>query len=557
VTVFGRCFHGRAVAGRIVPLPKGSVELEGVVMRSTRLGLVVVAAVVGLGCWAAQASADVYWANDSGGGVGRANLDGSDATTVASPFIPIADATAVFGVAVDGRYIYWTNGGGGVGRANLDGSDPTTVTSPFIPSADTSGPAGVAVDGQHIYWANFNAGGIGRANLDGSDPTTVASPFIPSADTSGPYGVAVDGRHIYWANERVGGIGRANLDGSNPTTVASPFIPSADTSTPAGVAVDGRHIYWANAAGGIGRANLDGSDPTTVASPFIPSADTSTPAGVAVDGQYIYWANASGGIGRANLDGSDPTTVASPFIPSADTSVPVLLAVDAGPAGAATPSAPGLTFSSQPLDTYSTPQTLTVTDTGHGELQIASAQVSSGDVDDFLISHNTCSDATLWTGDTCAIDVRFSPTATSTTNGRSATLTLTSNDPTSPLSITLQGTGGQLPQGPPGKTGPRGPAGKIELVTCKPVTKGKGKHKKTTQKCTTKLTSKPVKFKTGGDVSTAVLSRGDIVYATGSAIRAGKNTKLLLTPLRKIRGGSYTLKLTHGQHRQRETITIR
>jgi hypothetical protein len=520
-------------------------------MRRTTLRLVVVAAVVGLGCCVAQASADVYWTNNSGGGVGRANLDGSDPTMVASPFILSADTNFPAGVAVDSRFVYWANSNGGIGRANLDGSDATTFASPFIPNADTGLPYGVAVDGQHIYWTNA-AGGVGRANLDGSDPTTAASPFIPSADTNQPVGVAVDGQHIYWANHN-GGIGRANLDGSDPTEL---FIPSADTSSSSGVAVDGQHIYWTDTSGGIGRANLDGSDPTTVASPFIPSADTNQPAGVAVDGRYIYWTDTSGGIGRANLDGSDPTTLASPFIPSADTSEPFGVAVDAGPAGAATPSAPGLTFSSQPLDTYSTPQTLTVTATGHGELQIAKAQVSSGEVDDFLISHDTCSGATLWTGDTCVLDVRFGPTATSATNGRSATLTLTSNDPTSPLSITLRGTGGTLPQGPRGTTGARGPAGKIELVTCKRVTKGKGNHKKTTQKCTTKLTSKPVKFKTAGDVSSAVLSRGDIVYATGSAIRSGRSTRLLLTPLRKIRDGSYTLKLTRGRVRQRETIMI-
>jgi virginiamycin B lyase len=512
-------------------------------MRRTRLGLVVVAVVLGSGCWAAQASADVYWGNISGG-IGRANLDGSDPTEL---FIPIADASGPTGVAVDGQYIYWTNQTtGGIGRANLDGSDPNES---FISSADTSLPFGVAVDGRHIYWANFSGGGIGRANLDGSDPTEL---FIPIADTSDPAAVAVDGRHIYWANYN-GGIGRANLDGSDPT---EHFIPSANTGNPEGVAVDGQHIYWTNqTTGGIGRANLDGSDPTSVVSPFIPNGNTNHAFGVAVDGRYIYWANYNGGgIGRANLDGSDPN---ESFISNADTSDPEGVAVDAGPAGAATPSASSLTFASQPLDTLSAPQTITVTDTGHGELQIASAQVSGGDVDDFLISHDTCSGATLWTGDTCAIDVRFGPTATSAANGRTATLTLTSNDPTSPLSITLQGTGGTLPQGPRGKTGARGPTGKIELVTCKPVTKGKGKHKKTTQKCTTKLTSKPVKFKTAGDVSSAVLLRGDVVYATGSASRAGKNTKLLLTPLRKLRDGSYTLKLTHGHVRQRETITIR
>lgn len=520
-------------------------------MRRTRLGLVLVAVVMGAGCWAAQASAYVYWTDGlGGGGIARANLDGSDPTAVASPFIPNTDAGTGAGVAVDGQYIYWTNGTGGIGRANLDGSDATTVASPFIPVADAASAYGVAVNGQHIYWTDED-GGIGRANLDGTDPT---ASFIPKADTGSPLtGMAVDSHYVYWSS--LDGIGRANLDGSDPV---ESFIPGVDTGQPAGLAVDGRHIYWANySAGGIGRANLDGSDPAEF---FIRTSNTSTPDGLAVDGQYIYWVNETDGIGRANLDGSDATTVASPFIPSADTDEPIALAVDDGPAGAATPSAPDLTFAGQPLDTYSTPQTLTVTDSGHGELQIASAQVTAGDADDFLITTDTCSGATLWPGDTCTAHVRFGPTATSGTNGRSATLTVTSNDPASPLSITLLGTGGQLPQGPPGKTGatgPRGPAGEIELVTCKLVTKGKGKHKKTTQKCSSKLTSKPVKFTTARDLSSAVLSRGDVVYATGSASRVGKSMKLLLTPLRTIRDGRYTLKLARGRARERETITIR
>jgi hypothetical protein len=53
-----------------------------------------------------------------------------------------------------------------------------------------------------------------------------------------------------------------------------------------------------------------------------------------------------------------------------------------------------------------------------------------------------------------------------------------------------------------------------------------------------------------------VLLRGNVVYATGSAIRSGRSTRLLLTPLRKIRDGSYTLKLTRGHVRQREAIMI-
>jgi hypothetical protein len=104
----------------------------------------------------------------------------------------------------------------------------------------------------------------------------------------------------------------------------------------------------------------------------------------------VYWANATGGIGQANLDASDPATVASPFIPSADTSTPYGIALDAG---------------------------------------------------------------------------------------------------------------------------------EIELVSCKPVTKGKGKHKQSIQKCSTKLTSKPVRFMSARDVSSAVLSRGNAVYLAADKAR--------------------------------------
>ena len=110
--------------------------------------------------------------------------------------------------------------------------------------------------------------------------------------------------------------------------------------------------------------------------------------------------------------------------------------------------------------------------------------------------------------------------------------------------------------GAPGAVGPRGPAGAVELVTCKTVRTGTAKHRKTVQRCTTKLTSSPVKFTTAGAVTAAVLTRGNVVYATGSAIHTGKKTKLLLTRRHNIRRGSYTLTLTRGRHHQRETITI-
>jgi hypothetical protein len=110
--------------------------------------------------------------------------------------------------------------------------------------------------------------------------------------------------------------------------------------------------------------------------------------------------------------------------------------------------------------------------------------------------------------------------------------------------------------GAPGPAGPQGPAGQVELVTCKSVTTGTGKKKKTVQRCTTKLTSSPVKFTTTGAATSAVLSRGGVIYATGTATRSGNRTRLLLSPRRQVGRGHYTLTLTRHHKHQHETVTI-
>jgi len=111
-----------------------------------------------------------------------------------------------------------------------------------------------------------------------------------------------------------------------------------------------------------------------------------------------------------------------------------------------------------------------------------------------------------------------------------------------------------------GATGPQGPAGKVELVTCKTITKTVNHKKKTVQVCTTKLVSGVVKFTTSGAVS-ASLARHGIVYATGAATRTGSRTRLLLTAIRRLDPGRYTLTLNsrHGKRvtTSRQQVTIR
>jgi hypothetical protein len=304
-----------------------------------------VALVVAATVPASAAGAFLYWANEGGNAIGRANLDGSAPN---QGFV--GGAAGPCGVAVDGSHLYWASEDTDmVGRANLDGS---AVNPWFIASSGAF--CGVAVDGAHVYWSAVSPtlfDTIGRANLDGSGAD---EGFIGGA--ASPCGVALDGAHVLWANEDSGKIGRANLDGSG---VGQGFIGGADL--PCGVAVAGSRILWANGGGNsIGRANLDGSG---VDQSFITGADD--PCGVAVDGAHVFWANfGKDSIGRANLDGSG---VDQSFITGADEPCGVAVDVDrrtltvsTGGSGSGSVSGPGIDCPGDCTESYATGAAVTL-----------------------------------------------------------------------------------------------------------------------------------------------------------------------------------------------------
>jgi Cep192 domain 4 len=209
----------------------------------------------------------------------------------------------------------------------------------------------------------------------------------------------------------------------------------------------------------------------------------------------------------------------------------------------------GISFGgTQAQQTLSAPSAVTITNNGAAPLQISGLTFAGADPQDFLISSNGCM-AQVAAGSSCTLGVSFAPQGTGT---RTATLQIASNDPDSPASVALSGTGGQLPSGPQGATGPQGPAGQIELVTCKTITvkvvkKIHGKRRTVSvkrQSCSAKLVSGPVKFTTSGAVVHATISRGRIVYATGtsSSVGAGRS-QLVLTERRPLRPGRYALSL--------------
>lgn len=136
--------------------------------------------VQGLGqpCGVAVSGSRIYWTDLQDGSIGRATLDG----TKLAP-IPIGDGAC--GVAADNEHVFWSTLAESIGRANLDGS---MASSEFI--TGLARPCGVALEGGRIYWAEEGGGPPGRIGVANVDGTAVYRDLV--TDLQRPCGVAVD-----------------------------------------------------------------------------------------------------------------------------------------------------------------------------------------------------------------------------------------------------------------------------------------------------------------------------------------------------------------------------
>ncbi|HEY3828912.1 MAG TPA: hypothetical protein VGL57_06925 [Solirubrobacteraceae bacterium] len=114
-------------------------------------------------------------------------------------------------------------------------------------------------------------------------------------------------------------------------------------------------------------------------------------------------------------------------------------------------------FATQATDTIGTPQSIVVSARSDGA-QIISVHIAGSDAQDFLVSADGCTGATVnsETHANCTVDVRFAP---SQEGARSAMLVLSSTASAGTLEVPLTGTGGKLPGGAQGEAGSQGPAG--------------------------------------------------------------------------------------------------
>jgi hypothetical protein len=273
----------------------------------------------------------------------------------------------------------------------------------------------------------------------------------------------------------------------------------------------------------------------------------------------------------------------------------------------ATPSSPTIEFpGTQPLDTVSAPQKITISNEGGNPLALSAETfadsnpvLASDHPEDFLIGSSSCLGAITFE-QTCQLTVRFDPQETGVST---ATLQLAGNMGAGPTTIALSGAGGTLPQGPQGDTGaqgatgasgatgsqaepgakgeagaaglggasgPQGPAGEAGKAGAAgpqgPVgpTGERGPRGLTaTYVCHPRRRNGSYKeacFVSIGSASKAAVKasveRDGVTYASATISHAAAAAGLVLKANRKVAAGRYTLVLASKHGTSRETITI-
>lgn len=438
----------------------------------------------------------VYFSNLNFGGpgnatVGRATLEGGSV----NPNL-ITGGTGTCGVATPGNgVLFWTNmDADSIGTGNNDG---TGVNQSLIGPSVANKPFSIAALGSQLFWLNAGDDKIYDSPTSGQDPSRlIESPFV-----NGAGGIAVTSSKVYWALDPMTASGRIlSIDpgGGTPSDVVT-NIPDL-----CGVATDGTYLYWGG-DGVIGRALLNGTDvdmdfATLGTGPGAPDpcslavdADTADASidpssldlgSVLVDAgpsapQSVTLSNSSStsvdlvpqapGLTGADADqftvsgdtcgatvapgasctisvqfspnslGGKQATLTIPTNDPADQTIEVPLSgKGTDPDEEVAPGA--IAFGSALVGAQTDPQAITLTNGASASApdSVGQASLAGPDSSEFTIDSDGCSDTSLAIGASCRITVSFSPDAV---GGAEASLTIPSDDPTSPATVALSGTG--------------------------------------------------------------------------------------------------------------------
>ncbi len=294
----------------------------------------------------------VYWTEESGNEINRANFDGTSFEQYHAE--PTYNPR---GIAINtlNKIVYWTNNWGQIRKGEIDPTGLVNVNNFMNDGIDTNREmGGIALDvtGDNMYWVSTYDGKIKTASLLETDPANVTITELVLG-LSNPIGIAIDttANLIYYTEnvidaltgDNIASLHQVNIDGTNDVVLVTETIAGQQyTYNDVVINATANTIYWTasngdifNAAGDIFQANLanvSGSKNT------IPSISPNLPYGLAIDVNIgkIYWTDMAGNmnsppaaVNSANLDGSgkivlqsDLPNLSSPLFISLDISQP-------------------------------------------------------------------------------------------------------------------------------------------------------------------------------------------------------------------------------------------
>ena len=322
----------------------------------------------------------------------------------------------------------------GTGTAPEDGLSPTSLsfgkqsvgTSSAAQTATLSNSGNGAMSISSLAITGTNAGDFAQSNTCGSSVVaggscTISVTFTPSASGSrtasvsitdsasgSPQAVSLSGTGAVPAvSLSATSLSFGNQSVGTPSTAQSVTLTNSGNAT---LSITSVTLTGTN-AGDFAQSNNCGSSVAggatcTISVTFTPSASGSRTASVSVTD------NATGSPQTASLSGT-------------------------GTAPAASLSTTSLSFESQPVDTSSAAQTITLSNTGSAVLSITSVAIAGTNASDFAEIADTCGSSVAAPG-SCMISITFTPSLAST---ETASVTITDNASGSPQSVSLSGTG--------------------------------------------------------------------------------------------------------------------
>jgi hypothetical protein len=286
-------------------------------------------------------------------------------------------------------------------------------------------------------------------------------------------------------------------------------------------------------------------DPTDTTERYDPAADRWTDGGRMAAARKQHTLTALDG-GRALVVGGNPGGFGA-GLEAAERFSPVTTTLTAASFGDLRPGSPSDT------------RTAVLTNTGSAPLVVTAVSIAGADAQDFEVTTESCQAAPVAAGETCRIDLRFTPSAA---GARSATLTVADNTAAGATTAPLSGTGvqpattggGGAPAAPAGAAaatgtpvqggapaatpGPRRTSARSPrraAATCRAKTAGRQGRRRSTVTCRIAWPSRRA------TPLSARLMRGKTVLASArTTARAGRAT-LGLRPVRRLPRGRYTV----------------